>query len=127
MSRYINFRIWHKLTRTYMEPSAFIFYDDRGVAALDAWADYRIYRCNIEEVEIEQSTGLKDKNGKEIYEGDILEDERKFRSVIKWDSSQAKFIYEKDPSMVFYQGHVGANMKIVGNIHENPELLDGEK
>lgn len=80
-----------------------------------------------------QYTGLKDENGKEVYEGDIVEatycvdgcyyDTEDEYSVIQWDDKQCGFnIMFKDEllsSPISYY----VSFEVVGNIYENPELL----
>ena len=68
-----------------------------------------------EPVAFEQFTGLRDKNGKEIYEGDILSHRYYSKPVIcTW--ADCGFITE-DVSIT------DKSLEVIGNIHENPELL----
>lgn len=85
--------------------------------------------CPVDPKTIEQSTGLFDKNGKEIFEKDIL-DYNGRKVIVKWHGSYASFIYEfvdelqnrttewKPLYLSYYK------FEVIGNIYENPELLE---
>ena len=67
-----------------------------------------------------QFTGLTDKNGKDIYEGDIIKDKQKKISQIYYDEEMAKFDSYCTEKLTFNNAK---EFEIIGNIHENPELL----
>lgn len=72
-----------------------------------------------------QYTGLKDKNGKEIYEGDIFRTSLGFVAVVKWDDDNGRFLgfIAGRERRIMYVGREPA-VEVIGNIHENPELLE---
>ena len=81
-------------------------------------------------IKLMQYTGLKDRNGKEIYEGDIRkgdwvsglqEGEYSGIQVMKWDETNACFGWEGQYIPDFIK------VEVIGNIYENPELLENNK
>ena len=90
---------------------------------------------NGEDVILMQSTGLKDKNGKEIFEGDILAcktDDEVINLNIFWDEEHALFMFEskkyneQEPLAELVENNTYP-FEIIGNIYENPELLEDKE
>lgn len=85
-------------------------------------------RPEVLENTVGQFTGLCDKNGKEIYEGDILHDGRGEDGVVKYLESTAMFVlFVNNQTWYLNEGDPNRStqlqyIEIVGNIHENPEL-----
>ena len=90
------------------------------------------YMVLAEDLVLMQSTGLVDKNGKEIFEGDIV-DYKGRKALVKWHGSYASFIYrfvdelqkrntEWEPLYLAY-----TKCEIIGNVYENQELLEDKK
>lgn len=86
----------------------------------------------VDYLTIMQSTGLKDKNGQEIFEWDVV-DYKGRKAIIKWHGSYASFIYRfvdelqeraSDWEPLFLACY---HFEVIGNIYENPELLEAEE
>lgn len=97
-------------------------------------------RCAIEESDgskwacdaktLCQCTGLKDKNGKLIWENDIVEyrDCTTEHYVIAYESDKACFEYQQySCSMMNFEELSGVEVEVIGNIFDNPELLESEE
>ena len=82
---------------------------------------------------LEQFTGLTDRNGKEIYEGDIIEISEysdvlplHTASVIFEDGAfKVKGKYSHSSIIHYMEGNNLPRFEVIGNIHKNPELLEG--
>ena len=128
----IKFRAWHNELARMMSISDMWFnVDSLGEIGLNDAVMNDYITVSPNEIELMQSTGLKDKNGKEIFEGDIV-DYKGREAVGKWHGSYASFIYrfvdglkervsEWDPLFLACY-----NFEVIGNIYENPELLEVE-
>ena len=134
MSREIKFRAWLKEEKKILNVET-IDFSEKSIQYLEKneIIDAYLLRTKfLEDVEIMQYTGLKDKNGKEIYEGDILKykfpyDRRlKHVSLVKFIETEASFglkdIYGNE--IPLYRITANNYFEVVGNIYENPELLN---
>ena len=70
-----------------------------------------------------QYTGLKDKHGKEIYEGDIVVFCSDFKGEIVFDSDKFKYIIKRERSYNFDLTNQNAKYEVIGNIYENKDLI----
>lgn len=70
-----------------------------------------------------QFTGLHDKNGKEIYEGDIIKKANGVCGVIVWNAPFFEVTVSENQSSLYTKEWICDSI-IIGNIHENPELLN---
>ena len=123
--RELKFRVWSDFWEKYADFEAELYMD--GSIDADFEDDNGIPHHETTDLVIEQYTGLKDKNGKEIYEGDIVDDGYHI-CKIRWSEHFAAFeaVNENDNyvSNIWFESKYG---KVIGSIHENPELLEQEQ
>lgn len=135
--REIGYRAWLKEEKKYVYPKLILkdFGSVIGIAYndIDIFTDELIeHRLLIEDVVLEQFTGLRDKNGKRIYEGDIVDYVNGCICIIQYEVEGARFIH-RDISDNFPFGFSGLEeyngklFEVIGNIHENTELLNKDQ
>ena len=113
MNREIKFRAWEKNLKEMILVEE-IDFNSLMINQSTAWRF-------IDEVELMQYTGLKDKNGIEIYEDDLVAEEhgRIYRVVFKGDCWRCEPISRGSKNR-----WLSNYLEIIGNIYENPELLE---
>ena len=131
-----KFRAWDKKLQTMLDVSLIDF--KKGVLVGEHWKFGETNFMSFDEIELMQSTGLFDRNGQEIFEGDIVTD-GDVKSDIKYHQTLGFYMIGKYGfSVPFGQGvdveyfeefavHVSKTFEVVGNIYENPELLEDKK
>jgi len=125
--REIKFRAW--IQHASWVPKAAMF---DNVAIIDGkchlqMGDYMEDMCEFEDAILMQYTGLNDKNGKEIWEGDVVAKRLNgWRGQVVYHKGQFVVISQSNDMMAnlaLRSGMYEGNVKVIGNIYENPELL----
>ena len=126
--REIKFRAWHGVDKKWLHgyrPGGEGCHLDGEVILTGNWLSECHGLMDINNVVFEQFTGLRDKNGKEIYEGDIVQTyliAMKHKGpVLRIEYKEHRFAMVEDEND---DGGCWYNIvEVIGNIHENPELL----
>ncbi len=122
----IKFRAWHEMAKCWLD--MFIITNDGKVMALELGYGFHggMVSGITEHVILEQFTGLHDKNGKDIYGGDVVRDEDGYKWKVAWgDSGLWQLVGGTKAEMLgaFCMSCIHW-CTVIGNIHENPELLE---
>ena len=124
--REIKFRIWSVTKKRYVQDYDYYYIDNDGDLYNIDYQGYDMVKKSLKKdfYIVEQYTGLKDKNGVEIYEGDVL------HCVSRWDSADMVVIFaDGEFRMVLLEKGDGFydircfDKEVIDNIHDNPELL----
>ena len=125
--RKIKYRAWDKKEKK-MKTRGLLFTLQHGLSFFDA-SGFNVRRAENDRYILMQFTGLKDKNGEEIYESDLIQNKSGRICEVNWNKecgrwdASVKIMVENDNSNGFAPVNWHYDIKIIGNIHENPELL----
>lgn len=139
MNREIKFRGWSKIANKICTVKALLS-DSVLLETTDGYSGSN----NLNDVELMQYTGLKDKRGVEIYEDDIVSttyDDQPGNWLVEYDAGNVAYMFTRStrpdaeswrqvPTEVgVLTKHNGMNpdLEVIGNIYENPELLERQK
>lgn len=126
-----KYRMWneiisrlHSVDGLYFDREVAQYKDEVGVSRL----------IKFQNASLMQSTGLKDKNGKEIFEGDIVTD-GEFARIVQYHQTLGFYMFDEEGNERFFSDSatledfgedakiVSEILEIIGNVYENPELL----
>ena len=122
-----RYRAWDKDFKTMYEADDIVYIDfeEKQICVKTLFFE-RASRYDFNDIVLMQSTGLADKNGKEIFEGDILDSEDGFLAgIVELRQDLGMFV----STLIKYNNfellcNVTSSRKIIGNRWENPELLE---
>jgi uncharacterized phage protein (TIGR01671 family) len=122
MKREIKFRAWDGERMIYLSDLSIGLKKSKKISpyayfSTDTFGNH----VKLEHHELMQFTGLKDKNGKEIYEGDIINHPVCERGKVVYFEPYASFKVEKGDFL--YDINMNEESEIIGNIYQNPELI----
>ena len=127
-----RFRAWDKEFKEMVQVDALVF-DEQIIKA--TYKNGNIVKEDLKNYVLMQSTGLTDKNGKEIFEGDILkvtDDEQSWLEVVSFNENKAMFVSKEikrkidipeSPLYDLFNTDI-FEVEIIGNIYENSELAE---
>ena len=135
MAREIKFRAWYKYYKKMVDVLSIDFINKKLYIEVDKKGNPFGY-INFDDCELMQLTGIKDKSGVDIYEGDILKTKYGGTGIVKWQKESVMFRYYKITGLneygeivkfvagteIFYHG--AKEFEVIGNIHANHELLE---
>lgn len=121
MSRPIKFRAWCNELKQMFEVTEMVV-----GPTVTTWVKNKDYSRMIVHGEngvLMQFTGLHDKNGKEIWDGDILQEDALQKLVVYWNQEECRFGLKRVTSKRWIWFVADKNRTVLGNIYENGDLL----
>lgn len=129
-----KYRAWDKETQTMLDVSLIDF--KKSVLVGEHWDFGETNFINFDDIHLMKSTDLKDKNGKEIFEGDVIaievdDTETPINARVFQNSKIGVLMFHvfednEDVPMVELLEDNSVAFEIIGNIYENPELFEVE-
>lgn len=125
--REIKFRAWDECNAD----GECMVYASLGELVKSGYGEFNL-AVDEDDAPVMQYTGLKDKNGVEIYEGDILEG-FSFETVgtklpVIWFNNMSQFVANSEKGIYWINADIEeGKLQVIGNIYEHPHLLNGDR
>lgn len=126
-----KFRAWHKIWKELGKVKRIRFDDEGNISTVFIQSETLGSNAYLKDIELMQSTGLKDKNGKEVFVGDIIKCTRGCPHEVYLEKEYGGTFIGGMPAIylkgLLSEGYAWTeHEEIIGNIYENPELLEVE-
>lgn len=122
-----RYRVWDKIHKTMYENDDIVSVDiEKSQICVKTPFFEQINRYNFRDIDLMQSTGFTDKDGKDIFRGDIVTSRNGlFKGVVSLRQDLGTYVINLigDKDYVLLRA-IDKTMEIVGNVWENPELLE---
>lgn len=129
MKREIRFRAWNKKDKVMVDVAAMNFGPSGLWSLIEDAVDAELQLADS--YELMQYTGLHDKNGREIYEGDVLDiglrnqDGKPIIAPVSYETYAAGYVLDNGGNGIWQR--LTKECEVIGNTFENPELLEGKQ
>lgn len=129
----MKYKLWDVINECWYERGDIYLDEDGHLFCIEEITrGYEVY-MNKENVnaryELVRFTGLQDRDGRDVYEGDIIRVTSHgdiYTDIVKWSKTKCSYIFSDDSNVEYYcaDEYKKENSEVIGNIYANPELLE---